>query len=231
MLAAMATRVSFTSKSGGELHGARSEPAGAGKAGGVVVVQEWWGLSQFVQNVCDRLADAGFVALAPDLYHGGLPASKAEAAQAMGALDKGRAVGEIGDAVAYLTADARCSGKVAVMGFCLGGALTLAAASRLEGITAALPFYGIPDLPMDAFAHVKAPIQAHFAKKDDWAKASVAAEIQKKVRSGGGSMDLFVYDAGHAFMRSTDPEVYDAENARVAWDRAAAFLKKHLGQP
>ncbi len=229
MLTAMATKVSFESKAGGAIQGVRSEPAGAGKAGGVVVVQEWWGLSEFIRDVCDRLAEAGFVALAPDLYHGRLPGSKAEAAQAMGALDKRRAVAEIGDAVTYLAADARCSGKVAVMGFCLGGALTLAATCQLEGIAAALPFYGIPELPMDAFARVKAPIQAHFAKKDDWAKASVAEAIQKEIRSGGGSMDLFVYDAGHAFMRSTDPEVYDAEDARVAWERAAAFLEKHLG--
>jgi carboxymethylenebutenolidase len=224
----MAALVSFVSKAGGQIEGARAEPAGAGKAGGLVVVQEWWGLSDHIKALCDRFAEAGFVALAPDLYHGKRPATKGEAAQAMGALDKPRAVAEIGEAVAHLRADPRCNGKVAVTGFCLGGALTLAAACRLDGLAAAVPFYGLPDLPIDEYAHAKAPIQAHFAQRDDWAKAPVAEEIQKKVRAGGGAMDLFVYDAGHAFMRSSDPEVYDAASAKVAWERAVVFLKKHL---
>ena len=82
---------------------------------------------------------------------------------------------------------------------------------------------------MEAYSTANAPIQAHFAKKDDWAKASVAEEIQKTVRAGGGSMDLFVYDAGHAFMRASDPQVYEPNSARAAWDRAVEFLRKHLG--
>jgi carboxymethylenebutenolidase len=225
----MTTDIAFASKSGGELHGARSEPKGSGKVGGVVVVQEWWGLSDHIKDVCDRLANAGLLALAPDLYHGHRPATKDEAAKAMGALDKARAVAEIGDAIARLKSDARCTGKVAVTGFCLGGALTLASACALDGIAAAVPFYGIPDLPMESYARIKAPVQGHFAKKDDWAKATVAEEIQKRVVAAGGTMDVFVYDAGHAFMRSTDADVHDPSCAGIAWDRAVAFLEKHLG--
>jgi carboxymethylenebutenolidase len=225
----MTTEISFASKSGEKLQGARSEPKGSGKVGGVVVIQEWWGISDHIKGVCDRIAEAGLLAVAPDLYHGKRPATKDEAAKAMGALDWGRAIAEIGDAVAYLKADPRCSGKVAVTGFCLGGALTLASACNIEGLAAAVPFYGIPDLPMDAYARARAPIQGHFARKDDWAKASVAEEVQKKVLAAGGTMDVFVYDAGHAFMRSTDAEVYDAASAGIAWDRALAFLEKHLG--
>jgi carboxymethylenebutenolidase len=146
----------------------------------------------------------------------------------MGALDSRKAVSEIASAVARLKADPECNGRVAVVGFCMGGALTLAAACAVDGLAAAVPFYGLPQLTMDAYAKVKAPVQAHFAKKDDWAKASVAEEIQKSVRSGGGQMDLFVYDAGHAFMRWTDPAVYDGTNAGLAWERAIAFLKRHL---
>jgi carboxymethylenebutenolidase len=225
----MTTEIAFASKSSGQLHGARAEPSGSGKVGGVVVVQEWWGISDHIKGVCDRFAEAGLLALAPDLYRGHRPATQDEAAKAMGALDKTRAVAEIGDAVACLKADPRCSGKVAVTGFCLGGALTLASACTIDGLSAAVPFYGIPDLPMDAYARIRAPIQAHFARRDDWAKAAVAEKIQKAVVAAGGSMDLFVYDAGHAFMRSTDAEVYDAPSAAIAWDRAVAFLEKHLG--
>jgi carboxymethylenebutenolidase len=81
---------------------------------------------------------------------------------------------------------------------------------------------------MSSYSKITAPVQAHFAKNDDWAKASIAEEIQGQVRAGGGQMDLFVYDAGHAFMRSTDPEVHHPESARLAWERAIAFLTKHL---
>jgi len=224
----MTTKVQFPSKGGGQLTGALAQPSGTGKAGGVVVVQEWWGLNDQIKATCDRFAQAGFLALAPDLYHGTIAKTQGEASQLMGSLDGAKAVAEMGDAAARLQSDPRCNGRVAVVGFCMGGALTLRAACSLDGLAAAVPFYGVPQLPMDAYAKVKVPIQAHFAKKDDWAKASVAEEIQAKVRAGGGTMELFVYDAGHAFMRSTDPEVYSEESARLAWGRAVDFLNKHL---
>jgi carboxymethylenebutenolidase len=224
----MARLESFTSAKGTLRQGVRSDPAGSGKCGSVVVVQEWWGISPFIKSLCDRLAEAGFVALAPDLFHGKLPATKEEAAKAMGDLDKAGAIVEIDDAIAHLKTDPRGNGRVAVVGFCLGGALTLGASCNLPGIAAAVPFYGLPDVPMDAYARVKVPVQAHFAKHDDWAKASVAEQIQKAVRGGGGSMDLFVYDAGHAFMRTTDPETFEPKSAKTAWDRMVPFLKKHL---
>lgn len=225
----MAQSVSFASARGGRRQAVRSDPAGSGKSGAVVVIQEWWGISPFIKSLCDRLADEGFVAQAPDLFHGALPKTKEEAGRAMGALDKAAAVAEIGDSVANLAGDARCNGKVAVVGFCLGGALTLASSANLSGIVAAVPFYGLPDLPMDAYARVKIPVQAHFAKVDDWAKASVAEQIQKTVRAAGGTMDLFVYEAGHAFMRTTDPETFEPKSATAAWERMVPFLKKHLG--
>jgi carboxymethylenebutenolidase len=223
----MSMQVQIPSKSK-PLSGARSEPAGTGRVGGVVVVQEWWGLSDFIKSTCDRLAQEGFVALAPDLYRGAVPTSKAEAAAMMGALDFKQAVADIGDAVALLRADGRCSGSVAVLGFCMGGALTLASAATLGGLAAVVPFYGLPPVPTEVLATIKAPIQAHFATQDDWAKASSAKAIQDAVRAGGGAMDLFVYETVHAFMRSTDPSVYSEANSRVAWGRSIDFLKQHL---
>jgi carboxymethylenebutenolidase len=224
----MATHLEYTSEAGEKLAGALATPSGTRKVGGVVVVQEWWGLNEHIASLCDRFAEAGFAALAPDLYHGKLPKTKEEAAQMMAALDMKRAIAEIGAALAKVKSDPRCNGRVGVVGFCLGGALAFAAASSIEGLAAVVPFYGIPQLPMPAYAKIKAPVQAHFAKNDDWAKPSVADEIQGQVRAAGGHMELFLYDAGHAFMRSTDPEVFHPENARVAWTRAIAFLGSHL---
>ena len=224
----MTTQVKFASKAGGELEGALAEPAGAGKVGGLVVLQEWHGVNAQMKAKCDRFAQAGYLSLAPDLYHGKVAANDEEAGKLMGQLDWGHAVAEIGDAVAHLRGHARSNGKVGVLGFCMGGALTLAASRYVEGLACAVPFYGLPTTPLDEFAKVKTPIQAHFAKVDDWAKASVAEQIQAKVKSGGGHMDLFVYDAGHAFMRDGDPGHYDADAAKLAWDRTLEFLKKHL---
>ncbi|HEY8041694.1 MAG TPA: dienelactone hydrolase family protein [Polyangiaceae bacterium] len=224
----MTTKVQYDSKAGGKLDGAVAEPEGTGKAGAVVVLQEWHGLNDTMRTLCDRFAQAGFVALVPDLYHGKIATDDSEAGKLMGGLDWGRAVAEIGDAVAFLQRHPRGNGKVAITGFCMGGALTFAAARHLEGLAAAVPFYGVPQLPMAEYARVKTPIQAHFAQVDDWAKASIAEEIQKNVRAGGGHMDLFVYDAGHAFMRASDASKYSPENAKLAWERAVDFLKKHL---
>jgi carboxymethylenebutenolidase len=227
----MSTQVQIPSKSNQMLSGARAEPGGSGRAGGVVVVQEWWGLSEFIKSTCDRLALAGFVALAPDLYRGAVAKSKEQAASMMGALDPKTAVNDIGDSVALLRTDGRCNGRVAVLGFCMGGALALAAAATLDGLAAVVPFYGLPQLPNEALARIKAPIQAHFATHDEWAKASSAKAIQEAVRGAGGAMDLFVYDTVHAFMRATDPSVYSEANSQVAWGRAVDFLKAHLSAP
>lgn len=225
----MTSMVKFPSNAGGQLEGALCEPSGTGKAGGVVVIQEWHGLNDAMKKMCEQFAQAGFLALVPDLYHGKVARDDSEAGQLMGALDWGRAVADIGDAVKYLRAHTRCNGKVAVAGFCMGGALTFASARQLEGIAAAVPYYGLPQIPPDELAKIKVPIQAHFAKVDDWAKASVAEEIQTKVRAAGGHMDLHVYDAGHAFMRSTDPSKHEPKSAKLAWERTVDFLKKHLG--
>src|SRR5262249_36537718 len=156
--AAMTTQVKFASKAGGQLEGALAEPGGTGKAGTLVVVQEWWGLSDQVKALCDRFAQAGFIALAPDLFHGVLPTAREQAGQMMMQLDRKKAVAEIGDATAFLRRHARSNGKVAVTGFCMGGALTFAAARYLDGLAAAVPFYGLPDVNADEFANVRVPL-------------------------------------------------------------------------
>jgi carboxymethylenebutenolidase len=147
----------------------------------------------------------------------------------MSALDFGKAVGEIGAALAHLKELPRSNGKVGVLGFCLGGALTFATVARVPGIACAVPFYGVPDLSKLDFSKVTAPIQAHFAGHDDWASPDKARKIQKELEALGKSMELHVYDgAGHAFMRQQDPTKYHAASATKAWERTIAFLKQHL---
>jgi len=221
------SNLSIASKHG-PLEGAFAEPDGTGKTGALVVLQEWHGVTDQMRGKVARFAHEGYLAVCPDLYHGKVASNDEEAGKLMGALDWQRAVADIGDAVAHLRSHPRSNGKVGVLGFCLGGALTFAAARHIDGLACAVPFYGLPQLPLDEYAHIKTPISAHFAKVDDWAKASVAEEIQKKVRAGGGHMDLYVYDAGHAFMRETDPSKYNEAASKLAWERTLAFLKAKL---
>jgi carboxymethylenebutenolidase len=224
----MTKRIEFKSADGHVLHGEIGEPSGGGKAPAIVVIQEWHGINEAMKTLVDRFAGEGFLALAPDLYHGTVCTNDQEAAASMNALDKPKAVHEIGDAALWLRGHARSSGKVGVAGFCLGGGLTFAAVANVQGIDAAVPFYGLPGIPEDKFKNTKTPILAHFAKHDEWATASGAEAIQKAVKSGGGSMELHVYDAKHAFMRPNGPN-YDEAASKVAWQRTIDFLRKHLG--
>jgi carboxymethylenebutenolidase len=215
-------RVTFPS-SEGDATGVLVTPevsAGGGKPPGVVVLQEWWGVNEQIQAVAARYAEAGFVALVPDLYHGQLAKDAEEATRLMKALDSGKAVQEIAGAVAFLRE--RSNGKVAVTGYCLGGALSFRTAVHIRGLAAVVPFYGLPgDLD---WSKIDAPIQAHFATHDDWATVAGAEKIKAAVTV---PMELHVYDAQHAFANEQRPDVYHPEAAKQAWGRALAFLRAH----
>jgi len=192
--------------------------SGAARPPGIVVLQEWWGVNDQIQSVAARYAAAGFAALIPDLYHGKLAHNAEEAGRMMKALDHGKAVQEIAGAVAYLRGHS--NGKVAVTGYCLGGALALASAVNIRGLAAVVAYYGLPgDLD---WSKVDAPIQAHFATRDDWATVAGAQKVKAAVP---GAMDLHVYEADHAFANDRRPEVHNAAASQQAWDRSLAFLR------
>jgi carboxymethylenebutenolidase len=216
----MSERVNIT----GELSAQLFLPDGTTKAPAVVVLQEWWGVNEQLLAIAKKWADAGFIAIAPDLYHGKvIPIGKAdEAGAAMKALDFGKAVQEIGATIGFLQNHPRCTGKVAVTGYCMGGALTLATAVNVRGLSCAVPYYGLPgDLD---WSKVDAPIQAHFATRDDWATVAGAEKVKAGVKV---PMQLHVYDADHAFANDQRPEVYSAEATAQAWDRTLEFVRAH----
>lgn len=224
----MTQKITFAARSGAQASGELVLPAGEGKAPAVVLIQEWWGVNDHIRSLLDRLASAGFVALAPDLYHGKVTRDPAEAGRLMTELDKPGAIEEIAGAVRYLAAHERSNGKVGVMGFCMGGALSFAAAAAVPELGAAVPFYGIPS-PGPDYSRVQAPILAHFAARDQWAKPEGAQQLKQQLEALGKSMELHVYDADHAFVNDTRPEVYNPAAAALAWDRSVEFLKQHLG--
>ena len=176
----MAERVRFAGKDGAAIEGAEALPSGDGKAPGLVLVQEWWGLNAHIESLVDRFAKAGFVVLAPDLYRGEFAKAgdSARAQELMTTLDGARALGDIAGAVKHLASHPRCTGKIGITGFCMGGAYAIAAASRIPEIHASVPFYGIPPEKNVSYATLKAPIQMHVAKHDEWVTAAAAKAVQ-----------------------------------------------------
>ena len=217
----MTERVTFTSRDGDPVEGAYAAPEGAGKHAAVVVLQEYWGVNDHICTMVERFAGEGYLAIAPALYHGAPTRDSAEASKLLGKMDWPRAVAEIAGATAWLRHHPRSTGKVAVVGFCMGGALSFAAAANIPGLACAVPFYGVPSA--QDWSKVTCPIQAHFAATDQWATPEAARAIQAAVPA----MELHVYDAQHAFMNDSRPAVYSTEHAPTAWARALAFLKQH----
>ncbi len=197
---------------------------------GVLVIQEWWGLVDHIKDVSDRLAREGFVALAPDFYHGTATKSPDEAGKLFMALNIVRAGADLrGAADALLGRFEVTSKRVGVMGFCLGGQLALyGGAEYPDRIAAAVDFYGIhPNVRIDP-AKLKVPLQAHFAKRDTSVKEADARALVSQIEAAGGSVEAHYYDADHAFFNDTRPTAYDKQSARTAWDRTLEFLRKHI---
>ena len=221
-------QVSLAGKNGHEVNGDIAEPAGTGRVGTIVLLQEWWGVNDHMRSLAKRASEAGFLVLVPDLYHGKVAKDAAEAKQLSSDLDTMHAVDDIRTAVTFAKAHERSNGNVGVMGFCLGGALTLAAACHVEGLSACVAFYGIPQEDKVDYAKVTAPIQFHVGKKDHWVTPERAEAVKAKLEAAGKSIELHLYDADHAFVNDTRSDVYSAENAKLAWGRAMDFFGKHL---
>jgi len=192
----------------------------------VIVIQEWWGLNDHIKSIVDRFEFEGFNALAPDLYHGRITKDADEASHLMNGLDFPGAVHQ--DIVATFDYLKTINPSVAVMGFCMGGALTIGAAARLDGFKAAVCFYGVPPKAFADPADIKIPLQGHFGRKDDWVTPAVVADIENSMTKARNPPEVYSYDADHAFFNKTRPEVYDAEASEQAWTRMMAFLRAKL---
>jgi carboxymethylenebutenolidase len=194
--------------------------AGQGRPG-VVVIQEWWGLNDQICGVADRFARAGYNALAPDLYKGRLTTQPDEANHLMTGLDFADATHQdLRGAAQQLQAQ---SGKVAVMGYCMGGALTIAAAVHVPEFAAGVCFYGIPPKAFADPAKIRIPLQGHFANKDDWCTPAAVDDLERTLKAAGIRHEIYRYDAAHAFANERSA-AYDVACANQAWERMAAFL-------
>jgi len=224
----MGTRIEFGRPDGGRAEGYLAQ-TGRARAPGVVVIQEWWGLQEQIKGICDRLALAGYDALAPDLYAGTIvPYHDTEAAgREMNSLNFLEATDQVVRGAAQFL---KASGaKVGLTGFCLGGAVTVLGACRISEIAAAVCFYGLPPATVAAPKDVKVPLQGHFANRDDWCTPAAVDNFEAELKAAGKSAQIFRYDADHAFMNE-QRDVHDRAAAEQGWERMLAFWQQHLGQ-
>ncbi|MEB3370417.1 dienelactone hydrolase family protein [Saccharopolyspora mangrovi] len=219
--------VSFASN-GRTAHGYLATPERPGP--GVVVIQEWWGLTDHVADVANRFAGEGFVALAPDLYGGHTTHDAQEAARMMQELPVDQAARDLAGAVDHLLGHDMVTGSaVGTVGFCMGGKFALVlAAQQGERIGAVVPFYGIPPVETD-FSAMTAPMLGHFGEYDRGVTVDAVGEVADKIKKQTEvHPQIHVYAAGHAFFNDQNPASYHEESARIAWPRTVDFLRRHL---
>jgi len=199
----------------------------------IIVIQEWWGLTDHIKDVARRYAAEGYVAIAPDLYSrlgNALTTDPGEAGKLMNTLQQEDGLEDLNATVAYLkSAPEVDASRLGVTGFCMGGSYALMLPCVSRDIKAAVPFYGQvpnPDAPLEQLV---APVLYIYGEDDGWiTKADVQrlATGFKKYRKSG---EIKTYSgAPHAFFRDTDKAVYRPEAAKDAWTRATAFFKQHL---
>jgi carboxymethylenebutenolidase len=223
----MGERIGFRSN-GKTTDGYLAKPAAGGPA--VIVIQEWWGLVPHIEDVANRFAAAGFVALAPDLYHGTKTTSLDQAGKLMMSLRIDEAARDLAGAIDHVAALPEVSSrKVGTVGFCMGGALSLYAASQNPEVGACVVFYGgHPNVKPD-LAALKAPVLGLYAGKDTFVSPAVVAALDQQLSALGKRHEFHTYpNADHAFFNDARPEVYDAAAAEDAWACTVTFLRNEL---
>jgi carboxymethylenebutenolidase len=213
---------------GGTANGYLAEPDGPGP--GLVVLQEWWGLDEHIREVCDRFAGEGFVALAPDLFHGETTDQPDEAQQKMMAMDMEEAEKEMRGAVTYVLSHPKCNGNVGSVGFCLGGGLSVWAATLNPEIGAVVSFYYVMPHGKPDFSKLNAPVLGHFGTNDDFIPVDDARSLEAELQDAGVDAAFEFYEgAGHAFFGSHNRlGTYHEEHADAAWDKTIGFFKDKL---
>ncbi|MDQ2920498.1 MAG: dienelactone hydrolase family protein [Acidobacteriota bacterium] len=225
----MAGQMVEFSSNGGSTSGYLAIPQ-KGTGPGVIVIQEWWGLVDHIKAVCDRFASEGYVALAPDLYHGETTKSPDEAGKLMMALRIDEAEKDLRGAIQYLLDHQATTGeKVGTIGFCMGGALSLYAASKNSQVGACVVFYGIHPNVRPDLGNLQAAVLGIYAERDGFVPPESVRELERQLKELGKSVEVHIYpDTDHAFFNDQRADVYNAKAAEDAWRRTIEFFANHL---
>ncbi|HLK57856.1 MAG TPA: dienelactone hydrolase family protein [Chthonomonadaceae bacterium] len=200
----------------------------SGKGVGVLVLHAWWGLNGFFETLCDRLAQQGFVAFAPDLYAGAVTSSIEEAEQLVSKVDLETTQTRALQALNTLRSHPAVQGeRVGVVGCSFGAAWALLLSTlRPNEVAAVVTFYGLYAVD---FTTSRAAYLGHFAEHDDWEPLDQARQMEADIRAAGREVHFYVYPGiGHWFFEEDRPDAYHAESARLAWERTLSFLRSYL---
>jgi carboxymethylenebutenolidase len=223
----MGEMVSFPSN-GKDAEGYLAKPA-SGKGLGLIVIQEWWGLNDNIKNIAERFAKEGYVALAPDLYHGKVTAEPDEAMKIMMSMQIDQAARDLSGAVDYLAnSDATTGSKLGSIGWCMGGGLSLVLATLKPQIGACVIYYGVVQ-QMPELKNINGPILGHYAEHDAFASPEAARALAEQLKGLGKQVEIHIYPGTeHAFFNDTRSEVYKPDAAKLSWERTLAFYKQNL---
>jgi len=215
----------------GSVKGHLAKPAGSDSHPAVIVIQEWWGLDAQTKSVADRFAQEGYLAFAPDLYHGEL-AQLGDGDTAMKLVQKygPNAYVDLESLYDALKANPDCNGKIGSVGFCFGGRMSLMLGAR-RPLNAVCTFYGggMQTIFEQLRASLKSPVLGFFGDADVSIPAGTIAEFEKLLVEVGVEHEVITYpNSGHAFFRDSDPGVYIPAASKDAWERAKKFFAKHL---
>jgi len=222
----MGSTIEFARPDGGTAPGYLATAPAPSEAG-VVMFGEWWGLTDHITEMADRLAATGFDVLVPDLYRGRVAATGDEANHLMEGLDWSDAISQDArGAATYLRAQG--AKRVGVTGFCMGGALALLCAMNLADFDAASIFYGLPPAEAIDVTTIKIPLQGHWAERDEFFGIERVDELERALRAADVWHEFHRYDAKHAFINPGGLGNHHPEHADKAFERTVAFFKHHL---
>ena len=199
----------------------------------IIVIQEWWGLTDHIKDVACRYAAEGYVAIAPDLYSrlgNALTTDPNEAGKLMNTLQQEDALKDLNATVAYLKSVPEVDAtRIGVTGFCMGGSYALMLPCVNKDIKAAVPFYGQVPNPDAPLQQLSSPVLYFYGEDDGWITKADVQRLSAGFKKYGKSGEIKTYPgAPHAFFRDTDKSVYRPEAAKDAWARTKAFFKQHL---
>lgn len=219
------TDVQLKMASGHTAHAALATPQ-SGRAPGVVLIHEWWGLNEEMRATAVRLAEQGFLALAVDLYGGHVTDEVPRARDLMTSMDVAKTRETLVGWVGWLRQAEGCSGKVATLGFCMGGAWSLNA-SLATPVDATVIYYGGVQKSADDLGSLRGPVLGHFGRKDQSITPEMAEKFRQALTRAGKPHEIHLYEADHAFARLGGPN-YNAAAADLAERRTLVFLRAQL---
>ena len=217
--------VTITTAGGRQVGAALAAPAAA-PASAVMLIHEWWGLNDQIKSVAAALADAGYLALAIDLYEGAVTDEPETARKLVGAVESEAATDTCAAWVRWLKAHGAGSGKVGTVGWCFGGGWSLNA-SLAAPVDATVIYYGSVAKGREQLASLAGPVLGHFATRDKWINRDMVDGFEGEMAAAGKQVENHWYEADHAFANPTSAR-YDADDAALAWQRTLAFFQAHL---